>query len=194
MYSGANAYPATNRGPDWYTKLIAPVLAAEPTSATGVTVIAAQDIEAGFAGTLTQVTNWESSYFATTGTRLLFNGSLDGCPTSFTSSNATCDRGWTLADYYGLAHHSAQVQVLPEAYNSRVPIQWTDVDAVGHGGLEFAGSLTEYGAGDSYPPEQGGARCAMPCCRSRRRRVPGGGGPAGRRLSRRDLAAVAAVA
>ncbi len=150
-----SAYPAPDRGKDWANRLVDPLRSAAP---SGLDVVAANDIEAGFAGTLAQVRAWERGYYAATDTTLIVNGSLDGCPTDFGRTATPCDRGWTLADYAGLTRHGTQTRVLPQIYVPEQARQWANLDRVTGGRLDVAGSLTEFAAdGFGYHPVDGWA-------------------------------------
>jgi hypothetical protein len=145
VFSGANGYAATLRGTDWAAKVIAPLRAH---AASGITVDGANDIEAvDFSGDQVQAQQWESAYLANTSVGvLIYNGSADGCPTTFGITRGTCANGWTQANYYALAHNGARIQALPQVYNSDQGAQWANIDATGGGGITFAGSLTEHAA------------------------------------------------
>ncbi len=148
-FSGANAYPAPQRGTDW-ANFVATVRAAAP---AGLSVVGANDIEStDFSGTEAQAVQWEQAYLAVDNTagavgNLIYNGSADGCPSSLGVTHQTCANGWTQADYYQLTHAlgAYRLQALPQVYNSAQPVQWANIDATGGGAIRFAGSLTENG-------------------------------------------------
>lgn len=151
-FSGANTYPAYQRGIDWADDVVDPLRAHG-----GVTVVGAIDLEAGFASTEAQAENWETHYLGATPAGLVVNGSADNCPATF-GSTADCgpvkdDNGvsktWTRAQYvrltYGLG--PGRIRVLPQIYLG-IPdqaAQWANIDATSGGRLTFAGSLTERG-------------------------------------------------
>ena len=132
------AYPASQRGADWANRVIDMLH-----GGAGVAVVGADDIESEFFSTEVQAQQWETSYLASTSAALLYNGSATGCPTSF-GGTATCSFGWTLAQYYALAHNGTRIRVLPQIYNPDLAVQWANVDRTGGGALVFAGSLTEH--------------------------------------------------
>ncbi|HEY2044769.1 MAG TPA: hypothetical protein VGH11_18990 [Jatrophihabitans sp.] len=147
VFSGANGYPAEQRGIDWAAHVIAPL---QGHAAVGLTVLGGNDIESGdFAGDELQAEQWETNYLAnpTVGT-LIYNGSADGCPTNYGAVNQTCGQGWTQAQYYKLTHglSPSRIKVLPQVYTSGQALQWANIDATGGNGLVFAGALTEYAA------------------------------------------------
>ena len=165
------AYTAQTRANDWLTKVVAPSQAGLP---AGVTVIGASDIEAGFAASEAQAAAWVTQYTVAAGQPLLEIGSADGCPATLGTRGVTCgavpvDGGpstqtWTQQNYYDLAHGIAptRIRVLPQVYVTSQAVQWADIDRTGltqHGGIAFAGSLTEHGvsATGSMAPDQGWA-------------------------------------
>ena len=154
-----SVYPAAARGADWANKVVDPLVAA-----SGVTLAAANDIEGGFSSTQAQA--WEGAYLANTSANLIFNGSADGCPTTFGATGRTCSFGWTQAQYYTLAHNGTRIRALPQVYVAGQAVQWANIDATGGKGIVFAGALTEFaacptvGSGCSIaalPPSQGWA-------------------------------------
>jgi hypothetical protein len=159
-------YSPAQRGADWANDVVDAV-APHP----GVTVVGANDIEAGFASSETQAEQWVTAYLANTTAQLIYNGSLDNCPTTF---NSTADCGavkddnapailktWTRGDYVKLTYSlglPGRIAVLPQIYNAAQAMQWTNLDVTAGHHLAFDGSLTEFGdcgAGCSLSPEQG---------------------------------------
>ena len=59
-------------------------------------IAGANDIEPGFSATVAESRAWISGYLAATTSKLVFNGSADGCSTSVPSTR--CNNGWTMAD------------------------------------------------------------------------------------------------
>jgi len=148
-------YTAAEKGTDWATKVIKP-LAAYVTGQTGLEVVGANDIEAGFASTEAQAEQWESAYFAGTQARLVFDGSADACPTAF-GAGGSCgavmdDNGvtktWTLAHYARLAHGMSpgRIVALPQVYVPQQAWQWANISFASSGQVTFAGALTERAA------------------------------------------------
>jgi hypothetical protein len=81
---------------------------------------------------------------------LLFNGSADGCPTTYGAPNLTCV-GWTEANYLTLAGgtgaNKSRITALPQIYTAGQAVQWANIAAsTGGAGLDFAGVLTENAA------------------------------------------------
>ncbi|MDT4894466.1 MAG: hypothetical protein QOE97_3501 [Pseudonocardiales bacterium] len=147
-------YSPAARGADW-ADLIRD-LGADPSS-TGLTVVGANDIEAGFASTQAQAAQWEAAYLAADpDVQLIFNGSADGCPKTWTT-NATCAHSWTEKQYYALAT-GPRTTALPQIYFGYMATQWAEIDASGGGNLRFAGVLTEYALDSgTLTPAQGHA-------------------------------------
>jgi len=116
----------------------------------GTPVVGANDIESGFFSTELQAQQWETAYLAaasatSSGLKLIFNGSSDGCPQTFRST-AACNFGWTLAQIYALAHNGTAIQALPQIYFQSQANQWANIDAAGGSGIVFAGVLNESAA------------------------------------------------
>ena len=151
-------YTAQLRGADW-AKLVVNALRPAP----GVAVIGASDIEGGFFSTEAEAEAWEAAYLtAATTKKITFNGSADGCPTTYGSTDQTCSYGWTQAQYYQLAGglNPTQIEALPQIYHGVQATQWANIDATGGKGITFAGSLTENaacGSSCSLAPSQGWA-------------------------------------
>jgi hypothetical protein len=147
-----SAYSALARGADWANKVIKQ-LHVPP----GGSVVGAADFEAGFASTEPQAAAWKTSFLANipgTGTALVFNGSADFCPRTWTSG-AACNFGWTYQKLYNLAGGS-RTAVLPQVYFGYMATQWAMIDKTGGGKLHFLGSLTEHAlVSGSLTPAQG---------------------------------------
>ena len=135
-------YTGAARGSDWATKVVKPLADAAP---TGVTVIGANDFEAGFVSTEPQAAAWKTGFLGQmpgTGTALVYNGSADFCPNTWTP-NAACNFGWTYAKLYALAGGS-RTEVLPQIYFGYMATEWAEINATGGGHLRFIGALTEF--------------------------------------------------
>ena len=161
-------YTAAMRGADWATKVINLL-----TPSSGVTVVGADDIEAGFASTELQAEQWETAYLLSAMTKkLIFNGSADGCPTSYGVAGTSCqsvtdDTGiqktWTQAQYNKLAGglDPTRIQALPQIYFTSQAVQWANIYATGGQKIVFAGALTEHasacGSFCAMTPSQGWA-------------------------------------
>jgi hypothetical protein len=133
-------YTAAQRGADWATKVVRAV-----SPPAGVTVIGANDIEGAFVSTEPQAAAWKSAFLAHvpgTGTALVYNGSADFCPKTWTR-RAACNFGWTEARVYALAGGPRTV-VLPQVYLGYMATQWAMINATGGGKLRFLGALTEH--------------------------------------------------
>ncbi len=134
-------YTGTARGADWATQVVRPLAVVAP----GVTVIGANDLEAGFVSTEPQAEAWKAAFLSEmpgTGTALVYNGSADFCPKTWTR-NSACNFGWTYAKLYALAGGS-RTEVLPQIYFGYMATEWAEIDATGGGHLRFLGALTEY--------------------------------------------------
>ena len=164
-----DAYAATDRGTAWAEQVVDPLNAASPAS---IVVVGANDIENGgdFDSDLANAQQWEAAYLDATGAKLIYNGSANGCSDSFDDPGATCNEGWTQADFYGLAHglgpYAGRVEVLPQIYYQSQATQWANIDATGDasgaGGLVFLGALTQYAMDpSSYAPPQGWAALVL---------------------------------
>jgi hypothetical protein len=145
------AYTAAARGKDWADKVVDAV---DPHS--GITIAGANDIEGAFSSTEAQAEQWESAFIANTPANLLFNGSADGCSSTYGATRGTCEFGWTQGQYYTLAggRNPTRIQALPQIYFAYQATQWANIDATGGVHLTFAGSLSEHAAAC-------GADCAM---------------------------------
>jgi hypothetical protein len=153
-------YDPATMGTDWASKVIEP-LRQHAAGLSGVTVLGANDIEAGFALSEAQAEAWETAFLAQLQGQLVFVGSADACPTAFGTSGASCgavavDGGpqtqtWTQAQYYRLTHglNPSQIIVLPQVYVPAQATQWANIDRTGFGSsghIAFVGSLTEAAA------------------------------------------------
>jgi hypothetical protein len=138
-----SVYPAASRGADWATQVVGPLATA---ASAGVTVIGADDLEAGFASTEPQAEAWKSAFLgafpAGADTKLIYNGSADFCPKTWTR-NAACNFGWTYAKLYALAG-GPRTEVLPQIYFGYMATEWAEINATGGGHLRFVGALTEH--------------------------------------------------
>jgi hypothetical protein len=133
-------FPAQDRGFAWAGFVDS--VAAHP----GVTIAGANDIEPGFASTEAQAEAWETAFLGATGADLVFNGSADGCPITWTTGR-TCDFGWTEKQLYRLATgvgNSSRTMALPQIFVGAQATQWAMIDKTGGSGIRFAGSLTEH--------------------------------------------------
>lgn len=151
------AFNAAGRGRRWATLL--QDLRAQTAGTPQVTVLAADDIESGFAysSTEAQAQTWENEFLgalpatSSTPTDLYFIGSADGCPTVFGQTGRTCANRWTQAQYVQLAGgsgaYAGRIQALPQIYLRTQAVQWADIAASARGGRTmFDGSLTEHAA------------------------------------------------
>jgi hypothetical protein len=147
------AYTASARGADWANKVIDQII-----TSPEVTIAGADDIEPAFFSTEAQAEQWETAFLGATSAGLVFNGSADGCPKTWTSG-ATCAFGWTAKQLYRLATgvgHPARTKALPQIYHGYMATQWAMIDKTGGGGIHFAGSLTEHAlSSGTLTPAQG---------------------------------------
>jgi hypothetical protein len=160
-------YTAAEKGTDWAEQVIKQ-LVAHVAGQSGLEVVGANDIEAGFASTEAQAEQWESAYLAGTSARLVYDGSLDACPTAF-GATGSCgsvndDNGvlktWTLDQYARMTHGLSPTRIvaLPQIYVAAQAWQWANLVFASAGPLAFIGSLTEHAAigNDSqFTSEQG---------------------------------------
>jgi hypothetical protein len=155
VYTGTNAYPAAERGVEW-AKYVVNAVAKD--AGSGITVLGANDIEAGFAGSDTDATTWTTNYLSHTGAGLIYNGSLDACSDSYSATfsckpvkdNNGVTKTWTATTYLQLTHGlgAARISVLPQIYYS-VPsqaAQWRNLFVAAGKKLTFEGSLTQFSA------------------------------------------------
>ncbi|MDP9168919.1 MAG: hypothetical protein M3O32_23140, partial [Actinomycetota bacterium] len=113
------SYPATAMGADWASMVMDAL-----TPRTGLNLVAANDIEAGFGAKEGDVATWEVSYLAKTTKNLIYNGSLDNCPTTYGSTDecgAVAGQNgpnWTRSNYVSLTHGfgPGRISVLPQIY------------------------------------------------------------------------------
>lgn len=148
------AYHAVDRGADWAKKVIIPARA-NAAEQSGISIVAANDIEPGGSSTEAQAQNWETYFLSamksqgSSGLDLYFIGSADGCPTLFGLPGHSCAYGWTEAQLYELAGGSgpdaARIQALPQIYYGFQTRQWANIAATGGSVATFDGSLTEHG-------------------------------------------------
>ncbi len=147
-------YTAAHRGRDWANKVITQI-----TAHAGITVAGADDIEPGFFSTERQAEHWETAFLGVDPSlKLVFNGSADGCPKTWTSG-ATCAFGWTARQLYALATgvgHPVRTTALPQVFFGFMATQWAMIDKTGGGGMHVRGSLTEHAlVRGSLNPAQG---------------------------------------
>jgi hypothetical protein len=148
--------PADKRGSDWATQVVKPLATSAP---AGISVVGAADFEAGFASTEPQAESWKSHFLANlpgtaTSTALIFNGSADFCPKTWTAG-AACNFGWTYQKLSGLAG-GPRTMVLPQIYFGYMATEWAEIDKTGGGHLRFLGALTEFASDSgSLQPAQG---------------------------------------
>jgi hypothetical protein len=151
------AYPATTMGDDWAHQVMDAL-----TSRTGVSLVGADDIEASFGSQEGDAAAWEVAYLGTTTKNLIYNGSLDNCPTTYGSTDecgavaGQSGPNWTRSNYVSLTHGfgPGRISVLPQIYFDSQAAQWANIDVTGVGALTFAGALTENAS-------QCGTNCAM---------------------------------
>ncbi|HJQ44130.1 MAG TPA: hypothetical protein VJ831_13660 [Jatrophihabitantaceae bacterium] len=141
------SYTATTKGKDWADRVIDPLRAYVASKSYGrIAVLGGNDIEAGFAATITQAGQWEDAFLANTAANLQFIGSADGCPTTAGVVNGTCNRGWTQLQYSNLTTKLGRVFTLPQIYVTAQATQWRNIDATGGKKIVFMGSLSEHAA------------------------------------------------
>ena len=147
-------YTPRARGADWATKVVVPLATAAP---SGVSVVGADDLEAGFFSTEPQAAAWKAAFLnhvPGTGIALVYNGSADFCPKTW-QAGAACNFGWTESKLYGLAGGPRTV-VLPQIYFGYMATEWAMINKTGGGGLRFLGALTEFALNSgSLTPTQG---------------------------------------
>ncbi|UQX88031.1 hypothetical protein M6D93_17280 [Jatrophihabitans telluris] len=164
--SSAGVYDPATMGTDWADQVVDPLAAYAGGLGAGLTVVGANDIEAGFAMTEAAVETWISSYLAATTGQLVFLGSADACPTAAGSTGRSCGtvpiaeplnngpttNTWTQEQYYRMAHglSPARILALPQIYSQAQADQWVDIDATkatsASDRIEFLGPLTEQAA------------------------------------------------
>jgi hypothetical protein len=161
-----STYTAAEKGVGWATEVMNKL-----TARAHVTLVGANDIEAGFASSLGDAQGWESAYLDNTSANLIFTGSADGCPTTYGATGQTCQpirdqngvlKTWTQAQYYALAGgNDPRIQALPQIYFDTQAVQWANIDAAGGKNIHFAGALTEHNAACgpdcAMTPQQGWA-------------------------------------
>jgi hypothetical protein len=160
-------YTAAEKGADWATQVIEK-LRTYAAGQNGIDVVGANDIEAGFSSSEADAENWETAYLGKTSANLIYDGSLDACPTAF-GATGSCgsvsdDNGilktWTQAQYIRLTHglNPTRIDALPQIYYLQQAWQWANLAFASGGQIGFSGSLTEYAAvgdGSQYASEQG---------------------------------------
>ena len=151
---GSDYYSPEARGSDWAGSVLNML-----GSQTGITLVGANDIEAGFASTQDQAQAWEDSYLTAAipgRDHLIYNGSADGCPDGFGQIRQGCANGWTQQGIYNLAYNAGQVSVLPQIYGPSDAAKWANINKTGGNGLVFAGVLTQHQLDPStYTPASG---------------------------------------
>jgi hypothetical protein len=172
------SYAADARGLAWSDSVVRPL---QDLGTAGISVVGANDIEAGFAASFQQALGWETAYLAGSATgQLVFAGSADACPATYGVTAAACgavlvDGGptsqtWTQANYWALAHgvSVSRLVALPQIYLPVQAAQWANIAARGNASdrFNFLGALTEVAAcpsagggcpSASLPPAQGWA-------------------------------------
>lgn len=147
MAIGTNNDGAVNytQGTIWADQVVDPVVA-HAAKYANIHIAGANDMEPGFSASVTATRSWLSGYLSATPARFFFNGSADGCPTS--TAYSRCNNGWTTADLHWLAGgaNSTQLRVLPQIYNTTMPLQWRTISLTGSQTVRFAGPLTEWTA------------------------------------------------
>jgi hypothetical protein len=151
------AYTGTAMGDDWASMVMDAL-----TPHAGLSLVGANDIEASFGSQEGDVAAWEVAYLATTTKNLIYNGSLDNCPTTYGSTDecgavaGQSGPNWTRSNYVSLTHGfgPGRISVLPQIYFDSQAAQWANIDVTGVGALTFAGALTENGS-------KCGPNCAM---------------------------------
>jgi hypothetical protein len=122
------SYTGTERGTRW-AQLVNGIDAPSK-----VTVLGADDIEPGFVSTEAQATDWVKAYTKASKNEFVFNGSSDGCPTTF-AATGNCAFGWTLKQIYAMAHQtvsgSKPIVALPQIYYTALAEQWANIDLAG---------------------------------------------------------------
>jgi hypothetical protein len=115
-----------------------------------LTVAGANDIEAGFRGSIGASEAWVQGYLGATSALFVFNGSADGC--SSTEAHSACNNGWRANSIAWMAggYSPTRTLALPQIYNTTMAKQWRylSITAVENGRkkINFAGPLTEYTA------------------------------------------------
>ena len=178
--NSGGVYDAATMGADWARSVIEPLVGYAAGLTSSMTVIGADDIEAGFAMTEPQVESWINAYLAAAGSTapLLEVGSADGCPSGFGTTGVSCGavagdaptpNTWTQAQYYRMAHglSPSRILVMPQVYSVDQAAEWRNIDSTGARGADritFLGALTEVAACaqaspacTSLPPAQGWA-------------------------------------
>jgi hypothetical protein len=136
---------SANQGVIWADQVVDPVRA-YASKYDHITVAGANDMEPGFYASVSATRAWLSGYLNATSAKFVFNGSADGCPTSTAYSG--CNNGWTSSDLHWLGGGAApsRILVLPQIYNTTMPLQWRRISLAGTQSVNFAGPLTEWTA------------------------------------------------
>ncbi len=151
---------ASAGGALWGSDVMNPIIAyaaAKPR----VGIMAANDIEPGFNGTMSQAQSWVSGYFGSTSAPFLFFGSADGCPSGTAKTTGTCNYSWTPGGLYRIAFGTAPARSmpLPEIYVTAQAKQWANISLAGatsgSAPVAYVGPLTEVTA-----CAQNGGTCA----------------------------------
>jgi hypothetical protein len=150
-------YNAGQRGADWGKLVVTPLQHHRTNSS--ISVIGANDIEAGFDATELQAEQWITAYLGHAAGRFVYNGSADGCPTNLGATGISCYairdvdfpaqlHVWTQRQYYRMAHLISpdRIVALPQIYFTTQAGQWANIDRTGGGHITFIGSLTEIAA------------------------------------------------
>lgn len=140
---------STITGAIWAQQLVNP-LVSYAKRYPNITVAGANDIEAGFRGSVGASEAWVQGYLGATSAMFVFNGSADGC--SWTAAHSACNNGWRANSIAWMAGGYAPTRTLalPQIYNTTMAQQWRylSITAVENGRkkINFAGPLTEYTA------------------------------------------------
>lgn len=154
------AYTPAAKGADWANRVIEPAISGAP-SGSGITIVAADDIEAGFDGDMPEITTWINAYLAAGPNALINNGAALGCPTGAGQVNRSCQpigipgssavHTWTQNQYWQVSGgiDPSRISVLPQVYRDSDAAQWANISLSRTGGspvLTFAGVLTSVAA------------------------------------------------
>jgi fibronectin type III domain protein len=133
----------------WAQKVVNP-LVSYAKRYPNITVAGANDIEAGFRGSVGASEAWVQGFLGATSATFVFNGSADGC--SWTRAHSACNNGWRANSIAWMAGGYAPTRTLalPQIYNTTMAKQWryVSITAIENGRkkINFAGPLTEYTA------------------------------------------------
>jgi hypothetical protein len=140
---------SSSTGALWAQKVVNP-LVSYAKRYPNITVAGANDIEAGFRGSIGASEAWVQGYLGATSATFVFNGSADGC--SWTQAHSACNNGWRANSIAWMAGGYAPTRTLalPQIYNTTMAKQWRylSITAIENGRkkINFAGPLTEYTA------------------------------------------------